>query len=639
MCGIAGVMWFEPADADRSVLAVHRMQAALRHRGPDGGGVWSSTRDGRAGVAFAHARLAVIDLSETGAQPMRRSGHVVTYNGEIYNFRDVRARLADRGHIFSSASDTEVLLRAWEQWGTPCLEQLEGMWAFGLWREHERRLSLVRDRFGIKPLYYCSADGVFLFASEVRALLASGLVKPRLDQDALWHYLGYQTTATPQCLVDGVRMLEPGSILDVDASGPQPIREYWHPLSACGEVDDGAARARQRVGELLQRAAQAHLVSDVPVGVFLSGGIDSSALVSALHSAGVKPRTFSVVFADQRYDESEYARLVAGTFGADHTELPLSASRLQALLPESLAAIDHPTGDGVNTFVVSALVREQGFKVAWSGLGGDELFGGYPSFRRLTRARAPFARWGRLPEPVRRATARAIKAGAPASVATGKLATAVAGEGTLSDLWPVTRQLFGVDERRRLLRVVPEHVAHARPAYSSLMDAARERYPAASPWALIAYAETRAYMHDVLLRDTDQMSMAHGLEVRVPLLDHELASYVLGLTDRSRGRSATPKALLVESLVEPLPDAVVSRPKRGFTLPFDPWMRDGLRPLVERSLGSQGLAGRGLFQVEELQRLWGAFLDGHPGVTWSRIWILVALNAWMDRVGIEVSGC
>ena len=637
MCGIAGVMWFDPRKGQAADAAALRMRDTLRHRGPDDQGVWTSARELPVGIALAHTRLAVIDLSEAARQPMQGARSVIVYNGETYNFRELRAELAARGVRFRTESDTEVLLRSWEEWGAGCVERLEGMSAFGLWDDARRRLSLVRDRFGIKPLYYYSAEGAFLFASEVGALLASGLVKPRLNHEGLWHYLGYQTTPTPECLVDGVRMLEPGTMLEVDASGGITTREYWHPLTETeAGADDSPAVARQRIGDLLQQAAQAHLVSDVPVGVFLSGGIDSSALLSTLHSIGIRARTFSVAFADSRYDESGYARLVAEAFDAEHTELQLSESRLQALLPEALAAVDHPTGDGVNTFVVSRLVREQGVKVAWSGLGGDELFGGYPSFRRLTRALGSFERWGRLPAPLRKATAHAIRHGTPASVTTEKLATAVAGGGTLADLWPVTRQLYGVDERRRLLTRVPEAAARAGPAYSRLLGAAQERFPAASPWALIAYAETRAYMHDVLLRDTDQMSMAHGLEVRVPLLDHRLASYVLGLSDRARGQSPTPKALLVESLAEPLPKAVVERPKRGFTLPFDPWMRTGLKPFVERSLGSQGLGGCGAFQAPELQRLWQAFLAGRGGVTWSRIWTLVALNAWMERHGIEV---
>ena len=634
MCGIAGVMWFGADRAHMAAEAATRMRDALRHRGPDGEGIWTSSLEGSAGVALAHTRLAVIDLSTAAGQPMHAGPRAITYNGEIYNFRSLRAGLEDLGHVFRTASDTEVLLRAWEVWGPACVERLDGMFAFGVWDDGGTGLTLVRDRFGVKPLYYSLGEDVLVFASEIGAVIASGLVRPALNRQALWHYLGYQTTPTPETLVSGVRMLPPASLLRVDPSGTTSLQEYWHPLSGAADAPGASPMAaRRRVRELLQASAEAHLVSDVPVGVFLSGGIDSSALVSVLHSIGRRAQTLSVVFSESQYDESGYARTVARAFGADHAELHLSAPRLMELLPEALSALDHPTGDGINTFVVSTLAREHGLKVAWSGLGGDEVFGGYPSFRRVPRAQSAFSRWGRLPDPLREAAAVAIRRGAP-SVAGRKLASAVASDGSVAELWPITRQVFGTHERQRLLGRSLEGTAAIEDPYANLVAAAAARFPDASPWALVAFAEARAYMHDVLLRDTDQMSMARALEVRVPLLDHRLAEYVLGLPAAARGEARTPKALLVESLAEPLPDEVVHRPKRGFTLPFDVWMRDGLRPLVEHHLGDEGLSGRGLLDAGEVRRLWQGFLDRRPGATWSRIWTLVALDAWMARHGI-----
>jgi asparagine synthase (glutamine-hydrolysing) len=636
MCGIAGVMWFHSGEADRAVRAAERMQAALGHRGPDGSGMWNSALDAPVGIALAHTRLAVIDLGEAGAQPMRRNGLVVAYNGEIYNFREARARLADCGCTFSSESDTEVLLRAWETWDADGLSALRGMFAFGLWDERARSLTLARDRFGIKPLYVARQGGLIAFASEVRGLLESGLVSRRLNTSSLPHYLGFQTAAAPHTLVEGVEMLPPGSVTTIDERGRSESREYWSLLrSATGLSTDDHAGARARVRDLLGESTRDHLVSDVPIGVFLSGGVDSSALLSTLRTSGVTPRAFSVTFPERAYDESEYARLAARTFGADHTELRLTEEELLDSLPDFLRSVDHPSGDGANSFVISRLVRAQGIKVAWSGLGGDELFGGYPSFRRLSRAVPLLSQWARLPEPVRTAAAGLVRGGAPASVGADKIASALGSDGSVADLWPVTRQVFGAAERARLLREDSGHGDDAT-AYARLLSEAAEAFPQAPIGALISFAETRAYMHDVLLRDTDQMSMAHGLEVRVPLLDHRLAEYLMSLPDDVRLPAGRPKGLLIDSLERPLPGALVDRPKRGFTLPFETWMRRSLRGMVDRHLGQDGLEGRGVFRPGAVARVWRDFLDGRATVTWSRVWILVALDAWMDRLGIEV---
>ncbi len=637
MCGIAGVMWFDSEHSGRAVAAARDMQRALRHRGPDGEGLWASPLEAPTGLALIHTRLAVIDLSEAAGQPMRRGHEVVTYNGEIYNYRALRDELAGGGSTFSTQSDTEVLLRAWHAWGEGCLERLTGMFAFGLWDERQARLVLARDRFGIKPLYVARTDGFFAFASEIRALLASGLVRPRLNAAALPDYLGFQTAPTPETLVAGVQLLEPGTVTTVGANGEARSRSYWELLRAApagGEVPRNGHAVRARTRELLEESVRAHLVSDVPVGVFLSGGIDSSALLSVLRTVGTLPQTFSVTFDNPAYDESVFSREAAHTFGSDHTEFTVSEGELLDSLPDFLASVDHPSGDGVNTFVLSRLVRERGVKVAWSGLGGDELFCGYPSFARLARSLPMFRQWSRLPASVRRVTAESVRRGAPGSVATGKIADAMESAGTFASLWPLTRQLFGPDERRRLLGAAGGS-ADSAPAYAALLEEAAERFPAASLGALVSHAETRAYMHDVLLRDTDQMSMAHGLEVRVPLLDHRLAEWLVSLPDELRMAASSPKALLVESLETPLPENIVRRPKRGFTFPFDLWMRQSLRAVVARHLGQDGLEGRGVFQSGEVTRLWTEFLEGSRRVTWSRIWILVALNAWMDRLGLE----
>ena len=375
-------------------------------------------------------------------------------------------------------------------------------------------------------------------------------------------------------------------------------------------------------------------MSDVPVGVFLSGGIDSSALVSLIREAGVTPQTFSVVFSEEAYDEARYARLVAEHFRTDHTEIRLDDREIAGTLVDVLAAVDQPTGDGINTAVVSRAVHGEGLKVALSGLGGDEIFGGYPSFARLSRFTRWSSLWGRAPERVRRLAAAAVE-GLGGSPAAAKAGDVLRSQGTLAQAFPVTRQLFSAAERRRLLAPLAGRLT-ARPADDPYVTLLTEAYALENGGlgvgSLVSYAEARTYMHDVLLRDADQMSMACGLEVRVPLLDHELIQYVMGLPDALKLQGSTPKALLTRSLGLPLPDTVVDRPKRGFVLPFDPWMRGPLRRYCEDHLvGPTGLSGRGLFDGSAVGNLWQAFLAGDRRVTWSRPWALVALGAWLAR--------
>ena len=630
MCGIAGILTFEPADAAAIARRTAQMTAALEHRGPDGRGVWSgSTKAGHA-IALGHTRLAVIDLSDEGAQPMSRQDSVVTFNGEIYNYRELRARLKDAGDVFTTASDTEVLLAAHRHWGEESLDRLDGMFGFGLWDGQADALLLARDRFGVKPLYYYRDARGLVFASEIRALLASGLVPATLDEDAVWHYVGYQTTPTPSTLIRDVRMLEPGSVMRIAADGRCSTRTYWDLLrAASGEtVPDTARTAVARIGGLLEDSVKAHLVSDVPVGLFLSSGIDSGSLLSVLSSAGVRPRTFTVSLDDAAADESGPAAQMARHFGADHSQVRVRGQDVLEQLPGIVAALDHPSGDAINSFVVSQAVRNHGLKVALSGLGGDEIFGGYASFRRLARLAKPASALTHAPKAMRRAVASVLRAAGVGAVASEKAAAVLDGEGSVAEIWPVTRQLFSAEARRRMLS---DRIPAGRDAYAGMLAAAFERNPTDQVYARVSYAESRAYMHDVLLRDVDQMSMAHALEVRVPLLDHRLASYVVALPDRWKVNGRGQKPLLTRSLKRPLPQEIARAPKRGFALPFETWLGGPLRPFCERHLGERGLDGRGLFKPGEARRLWTRYLDRAPGVTWSRVWTLVAFNAWLEH--------
>ena len=642
MCGIAGgVFW---GDTSKAVAegAVSAMVRSLAHRGPDGRGMYCSATtdapDGAPFVVLGHTRLAIIDTTDAGAQPMRGARDTsasITYNGETYNFRELRKELERGGARFQTRSDTEVLLQAYDAWGPDLLTRLRGMFALALWDAAAKRLLLARDRLGIKPLYYYGGDGFFLFASEVRALLATDLVPRRLDPTALWQYLGYQSIPAPRTLVHGVRALEPGYWMTVALDGRQTRGAYWNMLASSEAGDLSPAEARRRTGELLRESVAAHMVSDVPVGAFLSGGIDSSAVVALMREAGHTPRTFSVGFDERAFDESSHAAQVARLFGADHTHVRLQSSDLLDQLPAALQAMDQPTGDGINTFVVSGAVRARGITVALSGLGGDEVFGGYPSFARLARIADLTRIWGKSPELLRVLAAGAVRAIGGSSVPATKAAAVLESDGSVSSIFPLTRQVLSVEQRRALISdTVMEAGIDDTDPYEGLLAAAYGRAPAAGLFAKISFAEARTYMHDVLLRDTDQMSMAHSLEVRVPLLDHLLVDHVMAVPDAMKQPDGTSKRLLVESLGGLLPETLIRRPKQGFTLPFDPWMRGPLRALCEQRLGDRGLAGRGLLNPFQIQRLWQSFLAGGKDVSWSRLWTLVVLDAWLDRQGL-----
>jgi asparagine synthase (glutamine-hydrolysing) len=637
MCGIAGALfWRDTVEARRAREIVSTMTAAESHRGPDGSGlVVTESRGVR--CAMGHRRLAIIDLSDRAAQPMKSASVPIwiTFNGEIYNFAEVRRDLESLGRRFRSQSDTEVVLQGYEAWGEAVIDRLRGMFAFAIYDGSVQRLLLVRDRLGIKPLYVYTGSGMLLFASEVRSLLASGIVPRRLDQVALDYYLAYQTTPTPRTLVAGVRLLPPGHRLLVDESGQAVERRYWDFLGTAGAARSGPTdvAARQRVRTLLREAVEGHLVSDVPVGIFLSGGIDSTAIVALVREGGLEPRTFSVVMPGTAHDEAPYTRVVADRFACRHQEIVLTESELTASVPAALDSVDHPTGDGINTFVVSRAVRRAGIKVALSGLGGDELFGGYPSFGRLRRLR-PYAKvWRQSPDVLRAAAAAAVRSIGGVSVATEKAAAVLESDGSSSQLFPILRQMFGRGERAALLGHRP--VDGADDEYVRLLREAAAEHPDGELMTFVSFAEARTYMHDVLLRDSDQMSMAHGLELRVPLLDHRLVEHVVSLPERLKAPGATPKRLLVESVGDAMPPGVVHRPKRGFVLPFDTWMKGELRTLCDHHLGPDGLGRLGILAREPVEALWRGFLAGDGRTTWSRPWTLVAFDAWRERNAIS----
>jgi asparagine synthase (glutamine-hydrolysing) len=615
MCGIAGILTTELNFA--AAVPLTHMQEALKHRGPDDAGQWSQPQ----GLAhYAHTRLAVLDLSSAGHQPMSTPDgrFCITFNGEIYNFAELRGGLERDGVTFHTRCDTEVILRIYEKHGADGVKLLRGMFAFALWDERERACVLARDRFGIKPLYYTQQGERLIFASELRAILASGLVQKETDGCALTRYLETGSVPEPLTMADGVKMLEAGCVLQW-RDGKTQSRRWWN----IAFPDTGRLTTRTEAAKLTRKALQDsvehHFVSDVPVGIFLSGGVDSTALLALAHATGRRNiRTFSVGVDDATRDESALARRTAGHFGAQHTELRLTADTARELFAKFLNVVDQPTIDGFNTFCVAGLAREHGMKVVLSGLGGDELFGGYPSFAKLpllwklSRGLGPlrgmagtFLQWMKPRSPLVR-LASALRDGGSLeqvydafrgifSSADARQLAAWWMKGAVESKRPSEqdqqseseRDSVSALERRRYMRtqllrdsdVMFRGVfssAKARRLAASLMKAVLERKQPPKHEQQkeggrdrVSALEMRRYMRNQLLRDSDVMSMAHGLELRVPLVDSVLFDAVSQISPELRLRPG--KQLLIDAVPE-IPEWILGRPKSGFLFPYEDWL-------------------------------------------------------------------
>jgi asparagine synthase (glutamine-hydrolysing) len=633
MCGIAGIV--DSADTPAVTESVETMVGQVRHRGPDGAGLFESGAGMKA--ALGHTRLAIIDLSASGSQPMRdpASGVSLTYNGECYNYLELRRELGEPPGGWHSETDTEVVLRAYGRWGVGAFQRLRGMFALALWDERRQLLVLARDLFGIKPLYYYRRGGQFIFASELRALLASGLVPRRVSRAGLMSYLRTGSVTSPETIIEGVRLLSPGHYLTVGPGGGGTLQisevAYAEDLTAGG----GAARlsSREEAVEALRHelseSVRLHLASDVPLGLFLSGGMDSSAIVALMSQmADRRPKTFSVVFAEEKFSEAGHARHVAKKFETEHHEIHLGEQQLFELLPSAIAAEDQPTMDGINTFVVSKAVKEAGITVALSGLGGDELFAGYPAFRRAIQ----LGKVARLPQPLRRGVSSLGGRIWGRSVQQKKLWQLLASDGNPAAAYAVSRQLFPAGEASALFHggaKSPQAFGFDPVGWDRMLDKH-------DPINAVSLCELHGYMSNTLLRDTDCMSMAHSLEVRVPFVDSRVVRLVLGLPGAWKVNGGRPKPLLHDALGDLLPPEIVNRPKMGFMLPFENWMQSRLRGEIDRAFAddrhyeSIGLAAGAVREV------WGQFLRAPHRVGWSRPWALYVLGRWCAQQGVTL---
>ncbi len=618
MCGIAGLFVPRAVVGAIEQAQLDALRSALLHRGPDANDTWLSS-DRKCGLV--HTRLAIVDLSPTGAQPMSTPDgrYTVTFNGEIYNHEELRAGLESRGHAFRGRSDTEVLLRLYAEHGARCLDLLDGMYAFAIYDSERHAIFCARDPLGEKPLYLLRTPRLFAFSSETRALVAAQVVSGAPDLAGLGLFLRQGSIPPPFTHLEGVEFMPPGTWIEF---GPQhgvsvPTRYYRIPFVREDEALGDRSEARERVHAALVRSVRRRLRADVPVGAFLSGGLDSSLVAALMQKAGATDlQTFTVTLPGRRADESEVARLVARHLRVRHTEVPLELDANHDWLDEALAAMDVPSVDGPNTWLVSRAVRQAGLKVACSGLGGDELFFGYPSFQVVPRA----ARWTHPLAPLRlgRTPARRVMSQLRSGPRLGRAVDAALAGGSLAALWFAKRGLFSEHE---LLELLDDSVAAAARAVDPFERLEQLACPTGlAPMRQVSFYELSVYMHDQLLRDTDCMSMAHALEVRVPLIGREVVAATAGCRASALSGSQ-PKQLLRDIALEYLPQEVLRHPKHGFTLD---WVDLLTRGTTARDSTAGGLLREEVYAAERE-------LLARSGRSFARLMALETLNNFARR--------
>ncbi len=619
MCGICGIVWKQRNVADEH--SIKRMNDAMTHRGPDDEGYYT---DGATQLAMR--RLAIIDL-QGGHQPITTPDgrYTIVFNGEIYNYLDIRNDLLARGHKFATNSDTETILLSYVEWGGECVHRLRGMFAFAIWDRDEDALFLARDRLGIKPLLYTNSGDCFAFGSELKVLLQAPGLAREFDYDALYYLLAFQALPTPLHLIRGVRSIPPGW-RGWYRNGSLDLEEYWD-VSFDSQTPMTEADAIDGMEEKLRESVRIRLMSEVPLGGFLSGGVDSSLVVSMMAGELPEPvRTFNIGWGDEygEFNEVEHARAVAERYAADHHEHLVTVDDLIDELPEIVWHYDQPTPSAFQAYFVSKFTR-QAVTVALSGLGGDEIAAGYDSFGHYARLEKRFARRRMVPRPLRKMLSNLLARGNDTARHIG---TALDVEGrSSSSLFGQHRMLPGTDEIVRSL-CRPDVAARTNAKAADWIGAIVDRAGAHSMVDQLTYLELRRFMIDDPLTDTDRCSMAHSLEVRVPFLDHELVEFACSIPPGVRMPTPETKYLLKKVAERYIPKSVIYRPKMGFSFPMVHWVPGPLKPLLDQVLSPESVRRRGLFELGAVAAAREQATQHPSRGSAAFVWNLAVLELW-----------
>jgi len=632
MCGIAGIFNYgSPPTEDRPIAC--RMRDTLTHRGPDDSGLYQSP-DRR--VVLAHRRLGIVDLSRAGHQPMTNEDATiwVTFNGEIYNHLEQRARLIDGQHVFNSRSDTEVIVHAYEEDGSRCVSRLDGMFAFAVWDERKRVLMIARDRLGKKPVYYTTTGGRLLFASEIKALLQHPDVVRDIDPIALDSFLTFSNTPAPLTLFKNIFKVPAAHVLRCQSDGTVCIERYWSPLEGEAWPARNGAESVERVRELLDRAVAKRLMSDVPIGALLSGGIDSSTNVALMRRhTSARLRTFSIGFEGfgeaENFHDLPYARRVAREFGCEHQETTITADACRRTLPELVFQQDEPIGDPacLPMYFVAQAAKTSGISVVLVGEGSDEVFGGYPDMSRLIGSYdGTWRRLQRLPLAARLALYHGARATGMDVGRLDVLRRLAAGEPFYWGLDVVFSDL----EKRRLYRRggAPVGGSAASVVSEYYRDLARHR-PNADFLQQMSYVELSNRLPELLLMRVDKFAMAHSLEARAPFLDYQLVSYALSLPQRAKIAGGDTKRVLKQAVADVLPAEVVHRPKQGFRVPLPAWLAGPLATWAEERLFSSKARELDFFDFGYIEQLWHRHRSRQADHSFD-LWCLINLFSWYE---------
>jgi len=638
MCGICGIWEYGASEGQIDLSLVERMRDEMRHRGPDDEGA-ALFDDGRLGLGFR--RLSIIDLSAAGNQPMRGCENRqiwIVFNGEIYNHAQLRQGLEQRGHQYASRTDTETILHLYEERGLDFVNEIEGDFAIALWDAERAQLVLARDRVGVKPLYFYNRDGRFIFASEIKAILQHQAVTAEIDEESLYHYLTFLTTPAPRTLFRNIQKLPAGHMLVVKRDGATEITQYWDSLPNRVSPDRSEAEHQQEILRLLRDSIRKRMMSDVPFGVFLSGGVDSSANVALMSELMSQPvRTYTVGFADtEELNELESARAVAKRFNTDHHEVIIGQEDMQKFLPELIFHQDEPLADPVCVplYYVSRLARDTGTIVVQVGEGADEIFAGYDWFRKYVRINDLFWQQAeKLPLSLRHSLAAMVK---PLMEASFNKRTAIELTRRLGAGEPLFwggAIVFDEDFKRRVLSSEMSAEVQCLSSYDAVKDhldhVARVR-PDSDFAARMSYLELKLRLPELLLMRVDKMTMATSVEARVPFLDHHLVEYAMSLPVDLKIKGSSGKHILKRALEKVLPSDLLYRPKRGFGAPVREWFRGAGGEVLGGLIMNSSIRKRGLFDYEFIARL----LDEHQrgARDWSfHLWALLNVSLWCDR--------
>lgn len=632
MCGIAGFI-NAPGGIDQQTAWLESMTETLNRRGPDGSGLWIRDQ-----AALGHRRLSIIDL-ETGSQPMcsKNETVAVVYNGEIYNFQEIRQRLSQKGMQFVTRSDTEVLINSYLMYGSECLDLFEGMFAFALWDRRSGTLFAARDRMGKKPFYFTIQNGVLAFASELTAFRKLPFIKLEIGREALARYLAYEYVPTPETIFRNVYKLQPGHFLTFH-DGQLNIKKYWD-LPLPSEKSPGSEKeVCEHTITLLREAVRKRLISDVPLGVFLSGGIDSSAVV-ALMAEEVDPKTiktFSIGFTEASYDESKYARLVANHFGTDHHEQILSAVDAGKLLPSIVSLLDEPMSDPsiVPTYLLSQVTRRD-VTVALGGDGGDELFAGYEYYSAFVLSNY----YLKLPQSLRKNFIESISLKLP--ISTGYVSPRHVAEkffaGVYTPEWLRTQTWLGAvpDKLQSKIWINPPEIINNQVELYYTTKRLYDNFQSEDLLNRVFYLLTKQYLLDYILVKVDRCSMMNSLEVRAPFLDRKVVEYVFGLPPWMKIRRFKRKYLLKKALRRRLPEEILHRKKRGFLIPSALWLKQTLRPLVEEMFDEGRLKRQGIFNPSAISELVTEHVNGVVDHR-KELWTLLIFQLWYENNSYDI---